>query len=83
MEDLERELIRRYSRSDNRLKRLYLEHLSFERKLRKLSKRNFLTMEEETSEKQLKKQKLFGVDRMMMILLEYRNGKVRTAEAVL
>ena len=75
METADRELILKVMHSNAKLKRLYEEHLHFEMKLDELGRKKFLTTEEEIEEKKLKKLKLLGVDKMMILV----NAKVSKA----
>ncbi|MBX7139096.1 MAG: DUF465 domain-containing protein [Oligoflexia bacterium] len=68
MENADRELILKVSRSNIMLKRLYDEHVALESTLTRFQNRKFLTPQEEVEEKKLKKKKLMGVDLMMSIV---------------
>jgi len=72
MEACDKNLILKFIKTDQTLKRLYLEHSELEDQLEGYRSQSYLTSEEEMEEKRLKKQKLFGVDRMMMILASHR-----------
>ena len=72
MEKHDEELISQLVDKDPELKRHVEEHREFERKLEDLEKKAFLTTEEETEKKNLKKLKLRGKDRIETILSKYR-----------
>lgn len=72
MEKYDEELISQWVDKDPELKRRVEEHREFERKLEELEKKAFLTTEEETERKNLKKLKLRGKDQIEAILCKYR-----------
>lgn len=72
METADRELIQKVLVTDIKLRRLYDEHQNLEFRLIKLGRKVFLTPDEQMEERRLKKQKLFGVDRMMEIIAAHR-----------
>ncbi|MFH1873643.1 MAG: DUF465 domain-containing protein [Pseudomonadota bacterium] len=72
MEQRDLELIKKYCSSDEKLKRLYDEHIDLEKKLEDLSEKSYLTPEEETEKARLKKVKLKGRDAIEVILSKYR-----------
>jgi uncharacterized protein YdcH (DUF465 family) len=72
MEKYDEELISQWADKDPELKRYVEEHREFERKLEELEKKAFLTTEEETEKKNLKKLKLRGKDQIEAILSKYR-----------
>lgn len=72
MEKYDEELISQWIDKDPELKRQVEEHREFERKLDELEKKAFLTTEEETEMKKLKKLKLRGKDQIEEILSKYR-----------
>jgi len=72
MEKYDEELISQWVDKDPELKRHVEEHREFERKLKELEKKAFLTTEEETERKNLKKLKLRGKDQIEAILSKYR-----------
>jgi len=59
---------------NHEFKSLYEKHQSYEKRLSQLSKRNFLTSEEEREVTELKKRKLNLKDRMQMFIEEYLSG---------
>ena len=73
MESVDRELIQVVIKNDVQLRRLYDEHQCLESRLLKFSSKIFLTPDEQMEERRLKKQKLFGVDRMMEIISMHRS----------
>ena len=72
MEQRDRLLIEKHIEHDEELKKFFAEHLLFEKQLDELSAKHYLTAEEETQQKQLKKLKLAGRDKIEMILKKYR-----------
>ena len=72
MEKYEEELISRLIEKDPELKRSVDEHQAFEKQLEHFEKKPFLTTEEETEVKRIKKLKLRGKDRIEAILARYR-----------
>lgn len=72
MEAADRELLATMLDRDVRLQRLYREHQELEKRLGNYHKRPYLTGGEELEQKELKRRKLAGVDRMMRILNEHR-----------
>lgn len=68
MEQQDRQAILKVSKINAELRRLYEEHVLLEMKLERFENRLFLTANETMELQRLKKQKLFGVDRMMEIL---------------
>lgn len=72
MEKRDLDLIKKYSSSDEKLRRLYEEHMDLERKLEDLGGRPYLTPQEELERARLKKVKLKGRDKMESILNRYR-----------
>ena len=67
MEKSEHSLIQKLQKSNVELKRLYQQHIALENELSIFAKKIYLTSEEQTKEKKLKAEKLFGVDRMLRI----------------
>ena len=72
MEKYDEDLLSQWIDKDPELKRYVQEHHEFEQKLEKLERKAFLTTEEETERKKLKKLKLRGKDQIEAILSEYR-----------
>ena len=72
MEKYEQELISQLIEKDPELKRHVDEHQTFEKQLERFEKKPFLTTEEETEVKRIKKLKLRGKDRIEAILARYR-----------
>ena len=70
MEHRDRERIISAAQRNAHLKRLYREHIELEEQLSRISKRPFLTADEQQEEVALKKKKLRGVDLMMSLLAE-------------
>lgn len=72
MEQYELELIAKYGESDEELKKLWDDHISYEKILEKYESKPFLTPVEEQEVKELKKKKLTGKTRMHTILDKYK-----------
>jgi uncharacterized protein len=72
MEQKDVQLIERYIREDEELKKYVLEHAEFEKKIEAFNQRVFLTPEEEYERKRLQKMKLAGRDQIEKILNRYR-----------
>ncbi|RQD61790.1 MAG: DUF465 domain-containing protein [Desulfonatronovibrio sp. MSAO_Bac4] len=72
MEQYELELIAKYGESDEELKKLWDDHLSYEKILEKYESKSFLTPVEDQEVKELKKKKLTGKTRMHAILDKYK-----------
>lgn len=68
MESEERKKIRQFSLTNADLRRLYMEHLDYERKLASLEGNYYLTPQEEMTLKVLKKRKLAGKEAMMKMI---------------
>ncbi len=68
MEQADKDLISKLSPGNIVLRRLHREHLALEEKIASLEKRNFLTADETTHLKDMKRKKLSGVDKMMQII---------------
>ena len=68
MDSDERKKIRQYSLTNTDLRRLYMEHLNFERKLASLEGSCYLTAEEQMMKQTIKKQKLYGKDAMLRMV---------------
>lgn len=72
MEQRDIELIKKYETTDEKLARLYKQHVDFERQLEELNRKHILSADEELERKLLQKKKLLGRDQMEMILDRYR-----------
>ena len=72
MNDRDRALVEDLSDRDTELKRLMNEHGEIERELDALGKLVYLTPEESVQQRNLKKRKLAGRDRIEQILEEHR-----------
>ena len=70
MERSERELIEQALATNFELRKLYDQHVKFERRLDKLGKQVYLTPAEEVEQKRLKQLKLAGVEKMIRITAE-------------
>ena len=60
---------------DSEFRRIYEAHRNYEKKAAKLSKKIYLTAEEEVEEKRLKKMKLTQKDRMEEMVLRYQEAR--------
>ena len=72
MEEKDKILIEKHLNSDEELKKHFEEHILFEKQLDELSKKPYLTQEEEIKQKKLKKLKLAGRDSIETLLKKYR-----------
>jgi len=72
MEKRDIELIEKYSPVDEELRRYIEEHRRYEEILGNLSKKPYLSPEDELEEKRVKKLKLKGRDKIEEILSKYR-----------
>ena len=72
MEKKDEELTLSLLARDAELKRYYEEHLALEQQLAELSRKLYLTPEQELEKKELQKRKLIGKDRIMQILDKHR-----------
>lgn len=59
---------------NEQFRRLYEEHLKYERQLEELDKIHYLTPEQEMQRKTIQKLKLSGKDQMARMVLEARSG---------
>lgn len=72
MEKADQDLVQRVVHIDPRVKKLYEEHLEFEKQLLEFGGNGSLSTWDEQREKFIKKQKLRGMDRLMALLSHYR-----------
>jgi len=72
MEQRDKLLIEKHIQHDNELKQFVEEHVLFEKQLDELSEKVYLTPDEEMKQKELKKLKLAGRDKIEEILKKYR-----------
>ncbi len=72
MEQNEQTLIQKLCEENPRFRLLYEEHVLFEKQLRSLDDRVYLSPEEEMDRRRMQKLKLAGKDEMEMILREHR-----------
>ena len=72
MEQRDKLLIEKHVEHDNELKQFVEEHVLFEKQLDELSEKVYLTPDEEMKQKELKKLKLAGRDKIEEILKKYR-----------
>ncbi|HNR12968.1 MAG TPA: YdcH family protein [Thermodesulfobacteriota bacterium] len=75
MEKHEQELISQWITKDPELRKCVEEHQAFERQLEAYEQKPYLTTEEETEVKQIKKLKLRSKDRIEAILTHYRKQR--------
>ena len=73
MEQKDQALIQKLCEENPRFRLLYEEHVLFEKQLRALDDRVYLTPEEEMDRRRMQKLKLAGKDEMENILREYRH----------
>ncbi|MFO7818026.1 MAG: DUF465 domain-containing protein [Desulfovibrionales bacterium] len=73
MEQYELELLAKFGDKDEELKKLWDEHLMYEKQLEKFENKSFLTPQEESEIKSIKKQKLQGKTRMNELLEKYKS----------
>ena len=72
MEKRDKLLIEKHIDNDDELKQFVEEHILFEKQLDELSEKVYLTPDEEMKQKELKKLKLAGRDKIEEILKKYR-----------
>lgn len=72
MEKRDKLLIEKHINTDDELKKFVEEHILFEKQLDELSEKVYLTPDEELKQKELKKLKLAGRDKIEEILKKYR-----------
>jgi uncharacterized protein YdcH (DUF465 family) len=73
MEQKDQTLIQKLCEENPRFRLLYEEHVLFEKQLRALDDRVYLTPEEEMDRRRMQKLKLAGKDEMETILRDYRH----------
>ncbi|MFP4214180.1 MAG: DUF465 domain-containing protein [Desulfohalobiaceae bacterium] len=76
MEQYELELIAKYGKMDDELSHLWQKHLEYEKQLEKFDNKLYLTPQEESELKMLKKKKLAGKTKIQHILEKYRQQEV-------
>ncbi len=76
MEQYELELIAKYGKQDEELGHLWQKHLEYEQALEKYENKTFLSSQEESEMKRLKKKKLAGKTKIQNILEKYRRQEV-------
>jgi len=72
MEERDKLLIEKHMTHDEELKKFVDEHILFEKQLDELNEKVYLTPDEEMKQKELKKLKLAGRDKIEEILKKYR-----------
>ena len=70
----EQEIVGKLLELDEEFKTLHHEHKSMEKQLAQFDGKPYLTPEEEATVKRLKKQKLFGKDKMYAKISEYKRN---------
>jgi len=76
MEQYELELIAKYGKVDDELNMLCEKHLEYERQIEKFDNKRYLTPQEESKLKMIKKKKLAGKTKIQHILEKYRQQEV-------
>ncbi len=76
MEQHELELVAKYGKLDEELSLLWQKHLEYEKQLEKLENKRYLTPQEESDLKMIKKMKLAGKTKIQHILEKYRQQEV-------
>ncbi len=79
MEKGDRELLLQISSDNPRLRKLYQEHIELERKLAEFERSRAYSFSASLTAKEIKKQKLKGMDEIMSILMEYKEPDRRMA----
>ncbi|MEA3224055.1 MAG: DUF465 domain-containing protein [Thermodesulfobacteriota bacterium] len=74
MEENDVQLIRKLIPHNKELKKLWDEHLEYEKKLEKYSKRRYFSTEDELRRRELQKLKLAGRDKIEELLRKHRGG---------
>lgn len=72
MEQYELELIAKYGEKDEELKKLWEQHLEYEKEVERLENKPYLTPQDELELKKIKKLKLAGKTKIQVILEKYR-----------
>lgn len=72
MTEKDQNLIERLSEENPKFRKLYEEHILFEKKLHEYDEMTYLSAEEELERKKIQKLKLAGKDEMEDLLREYR-----------
>lgn len=76
MEKIDKELLFQIAPTNHELQKLYQEHLSLEERLKELESRSVYTTSDALEIRQLKKEKLRGMDSILSILCMYRQQDV-------
>ena len=77
MEKADEELIEELAGSDSRLKQLYNQHRKLEKEVKKFERYLAFSSSTALKQRQLKKQKLLGMDSIMAILNQYRESEFK------
>ncbi len=68
----EQEIVELLKKEKEEFRRLYQEHKELDNKLTELSKKPYLTTDEEVEEKKIKKEKLYKKDRIAEWIRQYK-----------
>ncbi len=80
MEQIDRDLILALCPTNSKLKKLYTKHKQLEKEVEKFERYLCYSATAELKQKQLKKEKLKGVDDMMAIISQHRREKQKLVE---
>jgi hypothetical protein len=72
--DIKSPAVKQLLSEDDRFRKLYEEHLKYERQLEELDKAHYLTPEQELQRKTIQKLKLNGKDRMSRLVRQAQSG---------
>ncbi|MCL4478053.1 MAG: DUF465 domain-containing protein [Deltaproteobacteria bacterium] len=68
MEEKERLIILKLAETNQEIKKLWEQHLEYEKRLKEFDKKPYLSPEDDTERKEIQKLKLSGKDKMFEIL---------------
>jgi hypothetical protein len=66
------EIVELLKRENEEFRRLYQEHRELDNQIAELSRKHYLTPEEEVEEKRIKKEKLYRKDRIAEMIRQYK-----------
>lgn len=69
---MDKEMVKRYAEKYEDIRELYEKHQSLERELEELTRRPYLTTEEEIREKQIKLEKLYLKEKIYELIKKYQ-----------
>ena len=72
--DIENPTVKQLLAESDEFRKLYEEHLKYERQLEELDKTHYLTPEQELQRKTIQKLKLSGKDQMSSLVRQARSG---------